>query len=161
MDTINRTILAIYGLPPSYASVTYKDTGLVQVRQEQLEAKVSKAPNSGSLTVTGTAAPLATQLIKEGRTVRGINFLDRSSTAFDIHQNPQANIVVLYNVGVEVSLNSKVSGMVLNSIVQHYSERPTLLIIETKLSGKELLQRYDFRITNHVSIPKKDEDIWI
>lgn len=161
MANVAGIILSVYGLPPAYADIGYGDTCLSKAKQDHLEAKVPTAPNKGTLTVTGTAAPIVNQLIGLKRVVRGINFLDRSTTAFEAHENPKANVVVLFNVGMEVSLNAKVSGMVLRSIVQHYAEQPTLLIIETKLSRTELLSRYDFRVANHTIIPKKEDESWL
>ena len=154
-------VLGLYNLPKTYKNITYKDTGLVKVKQEDIQDKISRAPLKGTLTITGIAAPVVNQLIDSGLKVRGINFLDRSSTAFEQHENPHANIVVLYNVGNEVSLNSKVSGMVLRNIIKHYESKNTLLIIETDLSKGDLLSRYDFRVTNYIRIPKVDEAVWI
>lgn len=152
-------IYGIYGLPPSYHGITYGDTQLVSVKQEQLREKVSNAPNSGTLTVQGTAAPIVNQLLKT-RKVRGIDFVERSTSAFDQHTNPHAEVVVLYGVGSEVSMNGKVSGLVLRNLVEYYRNRKTLLVIETHLSKQELLSRYDFKVTNFMKILRKEEEIW-
>lgn len=152
--------LELYNLPKSYSGISYSDTKLSKVMQKNIEEKVARAPNKGTLTIHGTAAPVVNQLISAGRKVRGIDFLERSADAFTMHHNPESNIVVLYNVGTEVSLNTKVGGMVLKSIIKHYAERNTLLIIETDLTKTDLLSRYDFHVTNAFKIPPKEEELW-
>lgn len=155
------SVLSIYGLPVSYVNVEYKDTGLAKVKVESIPASISRAPNKGTLTIQGTAAPIVNQLLNDKRKVRGIDFITLSATAFEDHALPLADVVVLYNLGTEVSTNFKVSSQVFRKVVKNYSEKPTLLIIETDLTKMELLSRYDFRVTNFLKIPPKEEEIWI
>lgn len=154
-------VLRVYGLPTSYDGITYSDTMLGIAKQKDIPAKISTAPNRGTLVIQGTAAPIINQFIEEGRKVRGINFIERSGAAFDVFPNPAANVVLLYGLGSEVSLNSKVSGMVFRNIVEHYAEKQTLLVIETYLPKTELLSRYDFRVSNFIKVEKKQEESWI
>ncbi len=154
-------MLGIYGLPVSYANKGYCDTGLAKIKVEDLPKKVANAPNSGTLTLQGTAAPVVNQLLLAGRKVRGVDFIKLSATAFEEHPLPVTSVVVLYNVGVEVSTNFKISGQVLRKVIKFYSEKQTLLIIETDLAKTELLSRYDFRTTNFIKIPPKEEEIWV
>ena len=153
-------LYGIYGLPPSYADVTYKETDLIPIKQLDLAKKIANAPNKGTLTIQGSAAAVVNQLI-EDRKIRGIDFLDRDNAAFEAFDNPSADVVVLYNVGSEVSLKGTVPGMVLGKIVKHYSNRKTLLIIETKYTKAKLLERYDFAATNFIKILLKPEKAWL
>ena len=161
MAEMHATLLSIYGLPAGYFGISYKDMDMSATRQDAITKKIKNAPNDGTLTVQGTAAPIVNQLLTQGRKIRGISFTERSSTAFETHQNPTADVVVLYDVGAEVSLNGKVSGMVLANIVKYYSSRKTLLIIETDMTKTALLSRYDFNTTNFIKIIKKEKENWI
>jgi hypothetical protein len=154
-------VYTVYGLPTTYHGIGYADTGISKAKQEDLEKKVPSAPMSGTLVVQGLAAPIINQFITLGKKVRGIDFLKFSASAFDEHQYPVADVVVLYNVGVEVSTNFSISGQVFRKILKQYSEHKTLLIIETNLGKTDLLSRYDFRVVNFVKIDKKPEDVWI
>ena len=154
-------MLNIYGLPVSYAGKGYHDTGLVKTKIETLPDKVANAPNNGTLTIQGTAAPVINQLLDLGKKVRGVDFIQLSATAFEQHDLPVTPVVLLYNVGIEVSTNFRISGQVLRKVIKFYSEKRTLLILESDLTKTELLSRYDFRVTNFIKIPPKEEEIWL
>ena len=155
-----KTLYTIYNLPIVYAEIGYEDTALIKVKQEHIEELIPKAPYSGTLTIQGTAAPVVNQLMEQ-RSVRGIDFNVRSEDPWGTHQNPSADVVVLYNVGSEVAMKGTVGGLVLANIVKYYSNRRTLLVIETNMNKMELLHRYDFKATNFIKIEKKPEDVWI
>jgi len=154
-------MLNVYGLPVAYAGKTYNDTGLTKAKAKEIEGKITKAPSKGTLTINGTAAPIVNQFINDGRKVRGVDFTVINSKAFEEFSLPVSSVVLLYNVGVEVSTNFKISGQVFRKILKFYSEKNTLLIIETDLTKTELLSRYDFRVTNFIKIPQKEEEIWV
>ncbi len=160
-NNINSTVLGIYGLPITYAGKSYSDTGLAKIKIETLPKTISNAPSTGTLTIQGTAAPVVNQLIADGRKVRGVNFISLSATAFEDHNLPISSVVVLYNVGVEVSTNFKISGQVFRKVLKFYAGKQTLLIIETDLGKTDLLSRYDFRTTNYIKIPQQQEEIWV
>jgi len=161
LKNIPKAMLFVYGLPVSYAGKTYTDTGLPKVKQAEIPKKISRAPSKGTLTIQGTAAPIINQFIKDGRRVRGTDFIELSGNAFEDLQLPVADVVLLHNVGVEVSTNFKISGQVFRKVLKFYSEKPTLLVIETDLSKTDLLSRYDFRVTNFIKIPVKSEELWV
>lgn len=160
-NNIRSTVLGIYGLPVSYAGKDYSDTGLAQIKIETLPKTIANAPSTGTLTIQGTAAPVINQLITDGRKVRGVNFVTLSATAFEDHILPVASVVLLHNVGTEVSTNFKISGQVFRKVLKFYADKQTLLVIETDLGKTDLLSRYDFRTTNYIKIPKQQEDIWV
>ena len=153
-------VYEVYGLPISYAKLTYKDTQLISVKQLDIAKKIHRAPTKGLLAIQGCAGAVVNQLL-ETKKVRGIDFLARSSAAFDVFSNPSSEVIVLYNVGSEVSTNHKVSGLVLLNIVKHYSNKNTLLVIETNLTKADLLSRYDLKVTNFIKILPKLEDAWV
>jgi hypothetical protein len=158
---IHKALYKVYNLPDSYFGIGYKDTKLSAARQEVIAGKIENVPSKGTLVIQGTAAPVVNQLLTTDKKIRGICFTERSQSAFETYQNPAANIIVLYDVGMEVTLNSKVSGMVLNSILKHYSGRNTLVIIETHLTKTELLSKYDLNVVNFIKIELKAQEAWI
>ena len=151
----------IYGLPVSYQNVRYSDTVLSKIKQQDIMDKIARAPNRGLLAIQGTAAPVVNQLLEANRKTRGIDFIEVSATAFENHLFPLASVVVLYNVGSEVSTNFNISGQVLRKIIKFYNENNTLLIIETDLAKSELLRRYDVNIVNFIKLQPKPEEAWI
>jgi len=155
------TKLKMYNLPISYAEITFEDTELTAKRKKDLPELIEKAPVRGILYVQGTAAPIVNQLLTKGKAVRGIDFTERSSSAFEQHQNPECAIVVIYNLGAEITVNYHVPQKVINNILKHYSTRDTLIIVETDLSKNDLLNRYDINAVNYIKIPRKTEERWI
>lgn len=149
-----------YGLPSNYLGMTYETTALPKVKQEEIRSKIEHAPRSGTLYVKGTAAPIVNQLLSN-RSVRGLSFYDLCGTAFEQHQYPRAGVVVVLGVGDEISINTKVSSLVLNSILKSYAKRQTLLIIETGLTKTQLLEKYSVDAVNFIQIPQIKEKQWI
>lgn len=151
----------VYGLPTSYKDIGYSETGLPKAKQLELQDKIPRAPSTGTLTIQGSAACVINHFIDLKRKVRGLDFTKLASTAFEEHNYPQSDVVLLYNVGIEVSVNTKVSSMVLQKVLKYYNGRPTLLVIETKYTKSQMLSQYDFNVTNFIKIPEKAEEIWV
>ncbi len=158
---IAKYLYDIYGLPTAYCNVSYKDTALIAVKQEEIQGKIANAPSKGLLAIQGNAAPIINQMLEAGKKVRGINFLERSADAFGIFENPAASVVVIYNVGSEISVNTKVSSLVLKNILKNYSNSNTLVIIETHLTKSELLSNYHVQAVNFIKIANKEEESWV
>jgi len=150
-----------YNIPTSYIGVTYSDTDLSKAKQEHIETKVKSAPKKGTLVVRGTAAPIINQLLDAGRIVQGIDFVERSSSAFDTHYNPSADVIILYGLGLEISVNHNVSRQVLQNILAYYAKRDTLVVIETGLTKSELRNNYDFIPVNFLQVPEAAEESWV
>ncbi len=95
-----------YGIPTTYVGITYNDLNITAPRLKRLTASIKQAPISGLLIVKGNAAPIINQLF-ESRTIRGIDFMKRAGNAFEQHTNPEAEVIIIYSVGSEITLNYK------------------------------------------------------
>lgn len=156
-------LLKAYSLPASFDSVDYAATGLSKPRQGILHKKVAEAPMSGSLFVQGTAAPVINQLLDMGRKTRGIDFVDYVRNTFSDESLSllEADVVLLYGVGNELSTNTNFSGKVLRHIITHYKKRGTLLVVESPLTASNVMTSYDVTFTNKTVIPETAEASWI
>lgn len=151
----------LYGLPVSYTDSSYTSTSLSKTQQAKIQASIAAAPKAGLLVIQGTAAPIVAQLQDIGRQVRGIDFSKRTMAAFEQHMNPPADVIIIYNIGFEITMNSNVSKKVLASLIKHYQEQRSLIILETRLTKAEMLSTYDMSITNFIKILPKDDDTWV
>lgn len=158
---VNKYKLSMYNLPQCYGNMTYDSIDISSVKAKDLEEKITRAPRAGLLVIKGTAGPVVNQLLAMERRVRGIDFIEMNNDAFGVHEFPSAEVVVVYNVGFEVSTKFSVSGMVLQKLIQYYKDRRTLVILETKLSKTDLLTKYDLSVTNFIALPEKSEEKWI
>ena len=152
--------MSICGLPTAYVGITYEGTALSKVKQNSIKGKIDNAPRKGSLVIQGTAAPIVNHLMQK-RKVRGIDFIELTTNAFAEHVLPMAEVILLYNVGVEVSTNYSISSQIFNKVRKYYAGKSVLLIIETDLGKTDLLHKYDFRVTNFLRVPIKEEEVWV
>jgi hypothetical protein len=101
------------------------------------------------------------QLLNAGKKVRGVDFISLASTAFEHHILPVADVVLLHNVGMEVSVNFNVSKQVFTKVRKFYSERNVLLVMETELTKQELSSKYDYLPVNYLKLVPKSEETWV
>jgi hypothetical protein len=158
---VNKLVYKHYNIPISYIGQTFKGTTMSGVKATRLKDKIKNAPKRGTLVVKGSAGPVINQLIEDGRTVTGIDFSERASTAFEQHQNPKTEVLLLYNVGNEITVNYNVSRQVLKSILKYYQHTDTLVVIETEFTKTELRNNYDFTPVNYIVIETLEEDSWV
>jgi len=148
-------------IPTHYASIEWDDTTLVAVKKNMYLEKFKNPPKRGLVGVTGTAAPIVNSLYSLGKKLLGIDFTTRSSTAFESHTNPSCDVVVIYSIGDEVSVNHNITGQVLRGIISAYQSKNTLVVLESRLTKSEMRTRYDVDIVNHVNLKLKPEDTWL
>jgi len=158
---INKTLLKLYNIPQSFGSIGWEDVIISAARRKDLRAKFALTPQAGLLVVQGTAAPVIKMLHEQDRSIRGIDFMGRVEKAFESHSNPIADVVLIYNVGKEISINSPLPKKVLKSLVTYYQERAILLVIQTDFTKADLLRQYDVHATNFVKLMQKEGEAWI
>lgn len=159
-----KSAFIVLGIPGHYHGVTYKDTKLVPTRQKAIEESIGRAPSSGVLLVSGTAAPIVNQFITIGKKTIGISFPELFDDRFNSGDNdshPNASVVLLYDIGLEAAKSKEFSATILNSIISYYKSRETLLILETQLSVSNFTTTYGLSIKNTLSIPIKEEEAWV
>ena len=158
-----RIAYSVLGLPTSYYGMTYKDTKLPVPRAQDLEVKIKKAPTSGVLLVSGTAAPIVNQLLEMGgRKVVGLSFSDFYQSKLSNEEamsTPIAPIVVIYGIGSEPANNTQFASKILNSLLSNY--KPCLVILETDKTVNNFQVAYSLAITNVLTIPELDTPKWV
>jgi len=159
---MSKLLYKLYGVPVTYLDTDYSDVAISKVKATHLQKKMKDAPTKGLLIVKGNAGPIVNQLYKQGRTMRGIDFPKRSQDdAFSYHDNPEADMVIIFGVGCEVTTNYRITSQVLNALIRHYSTRQTLVIIETHFTKSELRDKYDLTPGNFIALENKPEEVFI
>jgi hypothetical protein len=152
----------ILGLPTHYHGMDYSDTKLIASRIDGIREKISKAPQSGVLLVSGTAAPIINQLIGTGRKTIGIDFVQYFNSKLSNEETmdlPRANVVLIYNVGAEPANNATFSGKLLNSLLSFY--KSSLVVIESDKTPTAFSSTYSLAIANSIIVAPKDVERWI
>ena len=152
-----------YGLPAHYAGLTYDDAAGSNALLDRIHRIVENAPMRGSVLVNDFAAPIIDQFIKQKRRVRGIDFAKLMENPFNRdgeHFKPQADVVVLYNIGLEASVNSTVPSQLIKGIINYYKKYNTLLILEAPYSPMQFQEKYDHRPLNSIKLQESTEEVW-
>ncbi len=150
-----------YHIPITYIGMKYSDLNVSKVKADKIATSVSKAPIKGLLVIKGSAGPIINQLCEDGRSIRGIDFTDRSNTAFEKHNNPEAAVVLIHSIGAEVTTNYNISRQVLQALLKFYSRRQTLVVLETSFGKSELRSNYDLTPNNYIILDEKEEEAWV
>lgn len=153
----------ILGLPYHYYGISYEDTKLVPTRQKVIEESIDRAPTSGVLLVSGSAAAVVNQLLYK-RKVVGISFSELFDHRFGDESSgsyPNSPVVLIYAIGLEAAKSKEYSSTILNSLLSYYKARETLVILETHLTPSNFQTTYGLTIKNTISIPPKEDEAWV
>ena len=156
-----RLVYKHFKIPVTYIDVDYEDLDISKTKAAHLRGKMKSAPPKGLLFIKGSAAPVVNQLYGQGRSIRGINFVEHSDDAFGTHAYPTADVVLIYNLGSEVSTNYNVSRQVLQKLLRYYKSQNTLVVVETHFAKSEVLHNYDVSTGNFLTLDDRADDVWI
>jgi len=161
-DKVVEKVFKVLGLPKI---IRINDTGAGPAVKRQVEKAIAHAPEVGRLIISGTASPVMQGLFKNGRKVAAISFLDLYNAKFTEDAlelpPPRANqVTLIYAVGKEPVKNFEYSSKLLQGLMSSY-ESSGLVIIETHLSPSTFNMTYGLDILNKLSIPTKNEEVWI
>jgi hypothetical protein len=154
---------SVLGLPVHYHNVNYEDTKLIASKMSSTRDKISRAPNSGILLVTGTAAPIVNQFLDERkRKVVGFSFVDYYNSKLSNEETmsvPNGQVIVIYGIGTEPASNPQFASKLLNALLGGFKN--SLVILETDKSVSNFQTSYGILITNSISIPEIEAAKWI
>lgn len=150
-----------YGLPINMISQTWEHTGLAKPEATRLENLFNNIPAAAKLIfVQGTAGPIVNQLLSVGHKVRGIDMGVRFNTPFEEANNPQCDIVVIYNLDNTVSV-PKITVPMIKGLVEYYRHSGTLVIIQSHETVTIFEANYGIKVVNKLKIPEAQEVKWL
>lgn len=150
----------LLGLPVEYHDLSWADTKVPASKAELMESKLAKAPASGVLLVSGSAAPVVNYFM-ERRKVVGLNFPEYFESKLsneETLETPKGAVIVIYGVGSEPANNTTFSGKVLGALLSTY--KSCLVILQTDKTLSNFQTSYGLSIVNHFNIPEKDVEKW-
>lgn len=159
MQKIHPTAYAIYGIPVVYAIQSWDNIDLPEHEKMRID-NAFDSPIPSVVFVQGSAAPIINKLILSGKSVYGININDRLNDAFGEHNNSKADIVLVHSIG---SYTGKfdIASNLLNSIINHYKNNNTLVILQSENSWTFLRDNYGVNVVNKIKLPLEKEKAWI
>lgn len=155
----NETVYAVYGLPAAYAKGSW-DTLEVSTEESKRYQEAFKNPINSTIFVQGSCAPVIQQLLEQGKKVRGIDFSKRQNAAFEEHNNPDAEVILIWNIN-KYSGKAEVSMNLLSNLIQYYRGRNALVILQSEESSIFLRDNYGIATNNKLKLLTKAEPKWL
>lgn len=155
----NPTVYAVYGLPPAYTNLQWEDLDVTPEEVTRLSTAFSTPINS-TVFIQGIAAPIIRQLIEQKAKVRGIDFSKRQLNAFEEHNNPDAEVILIWNVN-KYSGKTEVSMNLLENLVTYYRSKGALVLVQSNESSIFMRDNYGFTTANKVKLIKKQDPKWL
>lgn len=155
----NETVYAVYGLPPAYAKDTWD---VIDISKEDIDRYTTafKSPINSTVFVQGNCAPIIQQLLEQGLKVRGIDMTKRQNAAFEDHNNPEADVILIWNVN-KYSGRPEVSINLLNNLIQYYRAKNAMVLIQSTESVIFMRDNYGFSTQNKLKLLPKPEVKWL
>jgi len=163
MSTPTSLVYKSRRLPVRLLEEDWEATTTSKVKQEMLRQKIFKAPETGTLLVSGTAGPIINQLYQMGRKCAGLSLIEyfESKLQSEGEKPPVSEVIFLYGVGNEPAKSGEYGGKLISGLMEYCKNRGYLLVIETHLSPTNFEVRYGINITTKISIKLKAEDAWL
>jgi hypothetical protein len=155
----NETVFAVYGLPPAYANGGWEGIDVSQDEIDRYKTAFS-SPISSTVFVQGSCAPIIQQLLEQGSKVRGIDLSKRQNAAFEDHNNPDADVILIWNVN-KYSGRPEVSINLLNNLINYYRTKSALVIVQSPESSIFMRDNYGFQTPNKIKLLPKAEVKWL
>ena len=86
------------------------------------------------------------------------NYFDKTFEKENIKYQVDADIVVIYNVGLEKALNTDFSAKLLLGLMKQFQDQNKIVIIDTHLAYNDFYRKYQIEFVNKLSINKKSEE---
>lgn len=160
MRTNNPTVYAVYGLPPAYSLANPWDNLDVSPEEQLRITEAFKSPINSTIFIQGSAAPIVQQLINQNMKVRGIDFSKRQMNAFEEHNNPEADVIVIWNVN-KYSGKAEVSINMLDNLVSFYRSKNAMVIVQSSESFVFMRDNYGFSTLNKLKFLPKPDVKWL
>lgn len=160
MSTHNPTVYAVYGLPPAYSRENPWDSLDVSKEEQERITEAFKEPINSTIFVQGSASPIIQQLVAQKAKVRGIDFSKRQLNAFDEHNNPEADVILIWNVN-KYSGKAEVSINMLDNLISFYRSKNAMVIVQSSESSTFMRDSYGFTSVNKLKFLPKQEVKWL
>ena len=91
----------------------------------------------------------------------GVDFKDYFDSTFNkenITYQTNADVVVIYNIGLEKALNTDFSARLLLGLLKTFKDQNKIVILASHLSYTDFYKKYQIDLVNTLSIPLKKEE---
>lgn len=148
-----------YGLPKGHCNKSWDDCDLREPEKERLQTAFSN-PISSVVFVQGTTAPIINQLIQQKSKVRGIDLLKRLQNPFQEYDNPDGDVILVYNAE-RYTGKPEIAISLFKNILNYYRGKDVLVLIESSQSYNFLRDSYGLDCSNKIKVPILKETKWL
>lgn len=150
---------AACGLPAGHANKTWDDCEISQPEKDRLNGAF-KTPVDSVVFIQGTSAPIINQLMDQKMKVRGIDLIKRLQNPFEEPNNPEAEVILLYNAE-RYTGKPEIAISVFKNILNYYKGKGILILVESSESSNFVRDSYGTQIVNKLKIPHTKDVKWL
>jgi len=155
--------LMYFGMPRSWYNENRKDYSISEERFNTLLQKLKNLPDKPILLYIQNACSIFVKELLDDYKIRGIDFVDYFKSVFENekYELPQADIVVIYNVGIERALNTDFAARLLYGLIEQLKQQGTHIFLCSYLPYNEFFKKYNIEFVNKIVVGKKAEEKFI
>lgn len=156
-----KQVFKIMGLPNA---VSFDETGIKPSALKRIQASIEKAPQVGTVIISGVSSPVLQQLFENGRKVAAVDYLEFFNAKFTEEQYNQpptraGQVTLIYNIGREPVKDFLYSSKLLQTLITKYNTSG-LAVLETHLTPSTFNMQYQMDVKNKFIIPPVEEEVW-
>ena len=161
MDT--RKVFRALGIP---TDTEWSATGASPATIEQAKMAVQRAPEKGTILISGIATPFLAEAYAIGKQVAAIDYLEYFDSKFkDLDDQlglPPARkgqFTMIYNINKEPVKDYGYSSKLLQGLITKYSGG--IVILQTEMTKNSFNIAYGMSVVNSLIIRRKKEEEWV
>jgi len=152
--------LMYFGMPRSWYKENREEYNISEERFNTLLQKLKNLPEKPiSIYIQNVCSIFVKELLDTYK-VRGIDFAEYFKAVFENekYEIPQADIIVVYNVGIERALNTDFSSRLLYGLIEQIKQQDSHLFLCSYLPYNDFYKKYNIEFVNKISVGRKKEE---
>jgi len=150
-------------LPKTYASVSKDDFVISDKKLNDLTDKIKSLPDKAISLYMQNGCSLLVNQTFDPINYFGIDFIAYFNSTFDkdvsdVELPSDADVVVVYNIGLEKAMNTSFSARLLKGVMKRIKDSGKHCFLCSDLSYTNFYKQYEIEIVNKITIKEKEEE---
>jgi len=152
-------------LPRSWYKETSNDYKISDERFNDIVYKLKNLPEKPISLYIQNGCSIFLNEIFEFYNIKGIDFAKYFNSKFENQSEPftipEADIVVIYNIGIESALNTAYSAKLLYGLIEQIKQNDSHIFLCSHLSPSKFEHQYGIDLVNKIVVTKHKEESFI
>ncbi len=153
------------GLPRNWYKEDKYDYKISNERFRMLSGKLKHLPDKPITLYIQNGCSIFIKEIFNTYKIRGIDFVNYFKNTFDNQTEkfeiPEADIIVVYNIGLEPALNTAYSAKLLYGLIEQIKQNNNYVFLSSHLSPSKFESAYGIELVNKIILTKNKEEQFI